>query len=434
MSRIVLALVVSLLCAAAWAVEFQAIGFESIGMGGAGVASARGSMAGYYNPALLAASPNLVDIVPGIGIGVREFNLSENIDRLAGAGLDTLFSDLAAAAPGGAAPAGVNQRAKDVQSSIQALSGGNNSVGLMPTGTLGIQVRNIALGVYLTTDAGAQAMVDAARTDFIIKRTVGGVDVYAKYDPTTNTYAVSDAATYNATSLEYAIDPTHRTTYLKLDGLATMEVPISYARRIPVPVGTLAIGASVKPMQGITYHRDVHINTESGDISDQLENNDKQSSTIGFDFGALYIPPVVRNVRFGLVGKNLNNPKFETTTGADMEASAMWRAGMAMELTSLLTMAADIDLTKNERFDGTTSQYVGGGVNFHPLGILSLRAGALKNMSNNRDGLIYTAGIGLGFKMLQFDLAAQMASKSGEYDGGSIPRYARVNLALVSRW
>lgn len=434
MSRTILIVLLGLLCLGAWAVEFQAIGFESIGMGGAGVASARGSMAGYYNPALLAASPNLLDFVPGVGVGVREFNLSDNLDRLSNAGLDTLFTDLATAAPGGAAPAGVNQRAKDVQTSIQSLAGGNNSVGLMPTGTLSLQVRNIALGVYLTSDAGGQAIIDPARTDFIIKRTVGGVDVYAKYDPATNTYAASDAATYAASSLEYAIDPTHRSTYLKLEGLATVEVPISYARKIPFPVGTMAIGASVKPMQGITYRRDVQINTESGDISDQLKNNDKKSSTIGVDLGVLYIPPVVRNVRFGLVGKNLNTPKFESTSGTDMEASAMWRAGMAMDLTGLVTMAADIDLTKNDRFDGTQSQYVGGGINFHPLGILSLRAGAMKNMSNNRDGLIYTAGLGLGFRLLQFDLAAQLASKSGSFDGNSIPRYARVNLALVSRW
>ena len=33
--------------------EFQSLGGNSMGMGGAGVASASGSLAGYYNPALL---------------------------------------------------------------------------------------------------------------------------------------------------------------------------------------------------------------------------------------------------------------------------------------------------------------------------------------------------------------------------------------------
>lgn len=439
MSRTILTLFCGLLLcmAGVLATEFQPIGFESIGMGGAGVASARGSMAGYYNPALLAASPNLLDIVPGGGIGVRENNLSENIDRLVNANLGTLFTDLATAAPGGAAPADVNQRAKDVQASIQSLSGGNNSLGFMPSATVGIQVRNIAIGVFATSDAGGQAIIDSAHTDFIIKRTVGGVDVYAKYDPAANSYVVSDAASYNASSLEYALDPNdegHRLTYLKLDGMATIEVPISYARRIPVPVGTLALGASVKPIQGITYRRNVQINTESGTIEDQLTNNDKKSSAVGVDLGLLYIPPVARNVRFGLVGKNLNKPKFETVTGPDMELASMWRAGMSMDLTSLLTLAADVDLTKNERFDGTESQYIGGGINFHPLGILSVRVGAMKNLSTDNDGVILTAGLGMGFKMLQFDLAAQAATKSSMYDGNSLPRYARVNLALVSRW
>lgn len=435
MTRTVLTLLCGLLlCAAAWASEFQPIGFESIGMGGAGVASARGSMAGYYNPALLAASPNLIDVVPGAGLGVRENNLSQNIDRLKSASLDTLFTDLAAAAPGGAAPADVNQRAKDVQASIQSLSGGNNSLGLMPSGTLGVQIRNIAVGVFLTTDAGAKAVIDSAHTAFIVKRTVAGVDTYAAYDPATNTYAASNAAAYNATSLEYAIDPANHLTYLHLNGLATVEVPISYARRIPFPVGTLAIGASVKPMQGITYLQDVKINTDSGDIQDQLKNGDKHSSAVGVDLGALFIPPIARNVRIGLVGKNLNTPKFKAVTGPDMEMSPMWRTGVSMDLTGLLTLAADMDLTKNERFDGTKSQYIGGGVNFHPLGILSLRGGAMKNLSNANDGVIFTAGLGLGFKLLQVDLAAQAASKSGEFNGHALPRYARVNLALVSRW
>ncbi|HEX2949671.1 MAG TPA: hypothetical protein VHV83_08900, partial [Armatimonadota bacterium] len=67
---------------AAHAYEFQPLGFESIGMGGAGVASARGPMAGYYNPALLTKSRHPFEMNIGAGMGIREENLANNIDQL----------------------------------------------------------------------------------------------------------------------------------------------------------------------------------------------------------------------------------------------------------------------------------------------------------------------------------------------------------------
>ncbi|HOS42980.1 MAG TPA: conjugal transfer protein TraF, partial [Armatimonadota bacterium] len=218
------------------------------------------------------------------------------------------------------------------------------------------------------------------------------------------------------------------------DGLAILEVPVSYARRLPIPVGTLAVGVSAKAMRGMTYRADVQIDTESGEIEDQLENNDRTSTTVGVDIGALYIPPVARNLRVGLVGKNLNSPKFERVNATDIEVSPMWRAGVAMDVGRQVSFAADLDLTKNDRFDGTESQFIGGGINYHPNGSLSFRLGAMKNLANSDDGVIGTLGIGLGLKALQLDLAVQAATKSGAYDGRSIPRYARANLALVSRW
>jgi hypothetical protein len=429
MKRIALTLLCGLLCASAWAGEFQPIGFESIGMGGAGVANARGSMAGYYNPALLASSPNLIEVTVGAGAGVREFNLAESIDNLSDLDLSGAVQRIAANAPLGPNTPQDRANIQTAQGILTQMGGQRNTLGLMPSATVSAQVRNIGIGAFMTSDAGAQGIVDGARTSLIVD--AGGGNYFA-YDPTTDTYLLSNLVAYNATSLEYALN--NKTTYLKLDGLATMEVPLSYARRIPFPVGTLAIGASVKAMRGITYRADINIDTESGQIEDNLDNNDKTTDAIGFDLGALYTPPLARNLRVGIVGKNLNNPKFETVTGTDIEASAMWRAGVAMDLSKKVNFAADLDLTKNDRFDGTESQFLGGGINYHPNGSFTFRLGAMKNLSSSDDGVIGTLGIGVGFKALQLDLAAQAASKNGEYDGRSIPRYARVNFALVSRW
>ncbi|HOS42614.1 MAG TPA: hypothetical protein PK794_02895, partial [Armatimonadota bacterium] len=211
MTRTLFVLFSALLCALALAIEFQPIGFESIGMGGAGVASARGSMAGYYNPALLAASPDLVEVNLGGGFGVREYNLANNIDRLAELDLSGTVQRIAANAPLGPNTPQDRANIQEAQTILTQMGNERNTLGIMPSFTAAAQVRNIAIGAFLTSDAGAQGIVDPARTALIID---GGGGIYYAYDPAADTYGLSDAATYNATSLEFALDNT--TTYLKL--------------------------------------------------------------------------------------------------------------------------------------------------------------------------------------------------------------------------
>jgi hypothetical protein len=54
--------------------------------------------------------------------------------------------------------------------------------------------------------------------------------------------------------------------------------------------------------------------------------------------------------------------------------------------------------------------------------------------AKDKAGIIYTAGLGFGLKWLQLDLSAQMASKTTTVEGTSYPEYAKINLALISRW
>ena len=81
------------------------------------------------------------------------------------------------------------------------------------------------------------------------------------------------------------------------------------------------------------------------------------------------------------------------------------------------------------------AQYLGGGLNFHPFTWLSLRGGAMQNMDSSDDaGLIYTAGVGLGIKWIQIDLSAQIATNEITVNGEDYPQYAKVNIAIVSKW
>jgi hypothetical protein len=144
------------------------------------------------------------------------------------------------------------------------------------------------------------------------------------------------------------------------------------------------------------------------------------------------------------MGKNINSPKFKVDTTPstnpqkDFTIDPLVRAGVSLPVwNDNVEFAFDADLTKNKTLvDGEESQLIGGGFEFHPASWFALRAGAMKDIASEKfdEGMIMTAGVGFGLKWLQFDLSAQMSSKKGEYDGQTIPRYAAVNLSLVSKW
>ena len=58
----------------------------------------------------------------------------------------------------------------------------------------------------------------------------------------------------------------------------------------------------------------------------------------------------------------------------------------------------------------------------------------MENISESDEGIIYTGGFSLGTKWIQLDVAGQLSSKKGEFEGEEIPRYARVQVSLVSKW
>lgn len=428
--RKIMALLFLGFCASAQAREFQPIGFESMSMGGAGVASAKGSMAGYYNPALLSRSTYTTEVGLSVGAGVREHKLAENLDQLNQLQFTDAISRVAANAP----VAGSNPVDKDrlatSQTILSGMAGGKNGLALMPSAALGIQVKRVGIGIYGTSDATATAVVDPDRLAFILQN---GSNYYS-YDPVGDMYAVSDATTYANTSLEYAVN--NGRTYVKLSGLAVAELPVSYGHPFELGLGKLGVGASLKYMNAMTYNASIKVDTASGDIGDQLDGKEKSSTAMGVDAGLLFTPAAFEKLTVGLVGKNLNSPSFETAvSGESYKVEPQVRAGLDLALFSKLNLAVDMDLTSNKTFiTGMDSQYLGGGLNFHPASWFSLRAGAMQNLASSDEGTVLTAGLGFGLKWVQVDVAAQMSTSKGYLDGQEVPRYARANVSLVSRW
>ena len=434
------------------AVEFQSLGFDALSMGGAGVASSSGPFAPYYNPALLPEHKHKLQVSISAMAGYREVNVAEHIDALSeidiedtidqlatGSGID--YSNLPTSAPNVGdsipvtAPTDVKNDVSTIKRELRALSV-QNGIQLMPSVCLGIQNGNIGVGAYGVSEATAHAVIDPNRLDLIYEHEDGGQTYYIEYNDVNNTFIRQSQAAYEARSFEYAIGGEGNTTYLQLTGLAYLEIPISYGHKFNTEFGELNCGGSFKLMPGYTYDYKSRIDTESGDISDELEDYQEKDTAYGVDLGLLFKPKTLSRLSIGLVGKNLNTPEFDKASGGTMEVDPQLRTGAAYDFPGgWVTLAFDADLTNNDTFiPGYNAQFMGGGINFHPFNWLSLRGGLMKNLKESDEGTILTAGLGLGAKWLQLDVAAQYSTEDGEYDGEKIPRYGKVQVALVSKW
>jgi len=422
-----LSIVTILSLSALQAGEFYALGGPSMSMGGAGVASASGSLAGYYNPALLTQKKG-VEVSIGVGVGVRDSNLGEQLSTLSDLELTEMVDRIA----NNASVSGDNSLDKDniinAQNTLKSI-GSENGISLMPSAHLGVQYDNMAIGIYGTSDIVVSANVDQSRTDLIFEDNGN----YYTYDANSDTYGTSNRDTFERTSLQYALD--NDLTTASARGLVLLEVPVSYAHAFDSPIGELSVGGSMKFMHGTTYVQTLSIDSEDTTDEDSLKANQKDSDNVGLDIGFLLKPSFLPNLQIGLVAKNLNSPEFDTIDGTGIKAELQIRTGVQYQLLDSLELAGDFDITKNKTLiNGYVSQMLGGGLNYHPVSWFSLRGGAMQNLANTNEGLVYTAGFALGVPAFQLDVSAQMSSTTGEYDGESIPNYSRVNVALVSRW
>ena len=429
------------------AAGFQTMGYQAMSMGGAGVAYSGGSYAAYNNPALLASHKYGVEVSLSPGVGFREHNLADHIDKLADIGIQDTFDQLSGLGFSGIEGAStgstidpdtsdyesLRQDIQTVQTELRAMSRGNG-LEVTPVGGLGIQVRSFGFGVYGVSDIAASSVIDSDRLDIVIPVEENGTQYYVQYDPEGDTFTVRDQEYYEENSLDYAVQ--NQTTTINVKGLAYMEIPFAYGYQMETGAGRLSLGGSVKIMSGRTYFLEKPIDSESGDIMDDIDATEKETTTFGMDAGLQFIPAGIEDLSLGMVMKNMNTPKFDVIDGSKIEIKPQVRIGAAYNtLLDRLTFAVDADLTDNETLiPGYREQYIGGGVDFHPFSWFSLRAGMMKNIKESDEGNIMTAGLGFGSKWLQLDIAGQYSTEKGTYDGKKMPRYGRVQVSLVSRW
>ncbi|MFO7596082.1 MAG: conjugal transfer protein TraF [Desulfocurvibacter africanus] len=225
-------------------------------------------------------------------------------------------------------------------------------------------------------------------------------------------------------------------TTVAVTGFGLTEVPFSYGYAFNEH---FAIGGNLKFMAGRVYGTQVLIfNNDTDEIMEKTQEDYKQTITFGVDLGAM---ARFRWVQLGVVGRNLNSPKFKgpevtnvnggVTKFQDVKVKPQAQAGIAFIPFETLTFEVDYDLTKNETLlGGYETQYLRAGVEWDVFRFLALRGGVYTNMAEDDIGLVYTAGVGLNLWAVRFDVSGAVSSKTMEYDGEEYPREAHVVAGL----
>ncbi|MFH7321319.1 conjugal transfer protein TraF [Desulfurivibrio sp. D14AmB] len=223
------------------------------------------------------------------------------------------------------------------------------------------------------------------------------------------------------------------TTSVALSGFGLLEIPFSYGYAVNEWLG---VGANVKLMRGRVYNNRILVFSDNSDeiISETTERYN-ESTTFGLDLALLARLP---KVNLGLIGRNLNSPKFDgfsyVPTGSsqtvlvpDVKVKPQVTAGVAYIPFTTLTLEANLDLTNNETtLPGYRTRNLSFGLEWDAFRFLALRGGAYKNLAESDIGWVYTAGLGVNLWAARLDLAGAFAAKKEKYDkDDELPREIR---------
>ncbi|HXH86622.1 MAG TPA: conjugal transfer protein TraF [Nitrospira sp.] len=347
--RAIAAVMIVALPVQALAVEFVPVGPRAAGMGGAGVAVTTDAYATYWNPAGLA-------IVKSLDIRIQGTTQVTGRD-----GIYNALKDLKDFDP--------NDTSSANQTKAQNIANEINRPGATVSG-LG------SAGFYLKGHFGEHAfgfnVSDVA--------TSGG-------------FVSSPVQVTSGTQINVA-------GQVALRGLEARQAAFSYAYAFADK--TFAIGVTGKIIQGAAYN---NLTNLQGGSDPSLFNNlgmAKISTSYGVDVGAMYRPSSW--LRFGVVGKDLNQPSFDAPGGLQYKLNPQVRGGVAVSPWSTMTITADMDITSNQTLvPGLKSQVLSIGMEQTILSeFLSFRVGTYKNVKDA--GSIFTPTAGLGIRIYKFRL------------------------------
>lgn len=360
LARFLVAALLTILPGQALAVEFVPVGPRAAGMGGAGVAITTDAYATYWNPAGLAM------------VKSAEIRMQATAEVTGRNGIIGALQDLENFDP--------NDLSAGNQAKAQSIANQINRPGSTISG-LG------SGGLYVKGHFGDHAF---------------GFNIS---DVATSGAFVSSPVTATGTTI---------TGQMALKGLEARQAAFSYAYAFADK--TFSVGVTGKIIQGAAYNTITDL--QGGADPNLLSNFGKAkiSTSYGIDVGAMYRPSSW--LRFGVVGKDLNQPAFDAPGGGEYKLTPQVRGGIAVNPWSTMTITADMDITSNRTLiPGLKSQVLSLGMEQTILSeFLSLRVGTYKNVQDAGSIFTPTAGLGLRIYSFRLDLA-------GGYDfdkGGAI--------------
>jgi hypothetical protein len=365
---ILLCVILSLAATPAMAVEFVVVGPRAAGMGGAGVAVTTDAYATYWNPAGLAMVKSL---------DIRFQGTTQGTDRL---GIANALDDLNDFNPNDGSSTNL-QKANNIANEINrpgATISALGSAGLYVKGHFGEHAFGFNLSDVATSGAFVSSPVQVTQAT----PGTGPINIFGQ---------------------------------MALRGLEARQAAFSYAYAFADK--RFSVGVTGKIIQGAAYNNP-NAPLQGGVDPNLMDNFGRAeiSTSYGIDLGAMYRPSSW--LKFGVVGKDINQPTFDAPGGLQYKLTPQVRGGVAVNPWSTMTITADMDITSNQTLvPGLKSQVLSLGMEQTILSeFLSLRVGTYKNVRDA--GSIFTPTAGLGLRIYSFRLDV-----AGGYDfdnGGAI--------------
>jgi hypothetical protein len=388
-----IALAAAALFAASAAAQTPVVGPRGAAMGGASVAVADDGTALWTNPAGLGRDPRIDIEIFGGAVATNRGEFTAIVDRLSSIDLDRIRAgqDL------GKIPGAVRD--------LITLS--HPGTGIVGSGTAGLVLgkSGFAIGIGEVAFAG----VYPSRIDELgVGR--AGIDLV------------------HILPIPVSIDPSrafaNNTTGVSFAGLEARELRLGYGTTLFSNL--LLVGGAVRYVQGRTYF--IRRGIFEDDLSDPLatarrafDENREDSSKLAFDAGAML--NILSVVRVGLVSTAINEPEFAVArrpldpgllgAPASLRLPRTTRAGLAIQPAGILLVAVDYDLRETDTLiPGTRSRQLSAGVELK-LPVLAIRVGGFRDQAAVDPHWAYSAGFGLGLKMLSVNAAVVFSTEGG---------------------
>jgi len=469
------------LCISANAQEFRVYGSKSLGMGTAGVASAKNSYLGYLNPALIVDNnyANMV-LIGGVGGGVSEGGFANSVQRIKVLDLYKILEGIKNNIPDVKVVATstspyVSIKLDGKLKDYQKLNEGIDIVSKMGNQQLLTVIaphaswhitKNMVVGLYgeITTSGELTTNLDANM--LIIKN--DGLDIdakisaltllnqrqkdeakqilakykYLKINTNSGEFEISNKQEFEKKSFVNAMIGENPNIQAKISITKIFSVPISYATNyhlFNLP-NDIKVGGSLKSIFIIQALK----KTKLSEAEDFLLPSAQSAFCVGLDLGGAYVfnnDGLSDGLTLALVAKNLNSPSVDINNHT-ITIEPQIRFGVAYPMWGdTLEVALDYDITNNKLTESKhSSKYLALGIDYEPFSWLGVRAGMKQNMGSNpiTNKPIMTAGLNFGAKWLYFEGAFGIATEKFRFktDGKTkeLPAYLEGSFAIVSKW